>query len=123
MDLGCSGLAGERGARGEPCEQSREGPVWGTHSLAHGRAAPRFTHSSPPHSSRDRCWNPCLLTASAQELGAQRAVAAHTRGTAGSLRVARGLGPRMARRSSACSPAPREGGTRRLATFLSPFRC
>lgn len=75
-----------------------------------------------PTSSRDRCWNPCLLTASAQEPGAQTAVSAHARGTPGSLSGARGLWVHSAaRRSPACFPAPREERTHRLATFILPL--
>ena len=75
-----------------------------------------------PTSSRDRCWNPCLLTASAQELGAQTAVTAHACGKPSSLRGARGLWVHSAaQRSPACFPSPREERTHRLATFILPL--
>lgn len=77
----------------------------------------RFTHSS-----RDRCWNPCLLTASAQELGAQTAVKPLTRGTAGSLRVARGLGPQHGAAVFSV-PAPKVKGNSQASHVPLPFRC
>lgn len=60
-----------------------------------------------PTSSQGRHWHPCLLTASAQELGAQTAVTPHARRTPGSLRVAKGsLGPQRGPAASSELPSP-----------------
>lgn len=91
MDLGCSRSCWRMRGLGEPCEQSQEG-LSGDPPTCPRQSCSTFQTRTTPQLT-DRCWNLSVSTASAQELGAQTAAAATPAGTAGPLRVARGLGP------------------------------